>query len=174
MARDLESVTKEILEINKTIAKLDPAIRGRAFEILADAAFGAGKSSGGPPAGSGRHRKTGDPSSGKPAAPSGMEEFFSEYEHDKPAENCRLISAWLYSQYGKSPFTAAQMKDIADETGITIPDRPDMTMKGAKHSKKALYRQKGKAFELTVTGEAYVKETYGVRKGNKTPPSEES
>jgi len=80
----------------------------------------------------------------------------------------------LYSQHGITPITASFCRNISGQIGFTIPGRPDNTMRQAREKGKVLFRQHGKSWLLTISGELYVKEKYGVRKGNKTLPEGES
>ncbi len=161
----LREALKKILAINKSITRLDPAIRLAAFEILAPYYFGEEKE---PP------KKKAD-KEGKSATPdvSNREKFFSSFDHSRPKDNVHLVVAWLYSQYGLFPITAKKVQDDAGQIGLTIPTRPDNTMRTAKDKNKNLYMKKGKGWQLTVKGEAYVKETYRVKKGTKPLPSDE-
>ena len=157
----IEEVKQHLLDINKTIASLDPAIRGAAFNILAPYYFDKIP----PPA---DDKKTPPAKKQLPSSDTAsIESFFATHEHDKPAENVFLIAAWLYSQHGTTPLTAALCNEISSQVGITVPGRADNTMRQAKHNGKNLFRQQGKGWMLTTSGELYVKETYGVRKGNK-------
>lgn len=152
----LNDVKKKLLEVNKTISRLDAAIRSAAFEILWPYYFEqeAKKQGGGP---------TDD-----------VEKFFTSFTHEKPSENVFLTAAWLYSQYGVIPINAKLLQEHADNAGLTIPERPDNTMRNAKRDGKILFRKRGDGFQLTVHGEAYIKETYSVPKGGKSLPAEDS
>jgi hypothetical protein len=151
---------KSLTEINKTIASLDPAIRLAAFELLAPLYFREDA----PLEPNGRV----PPKAPKHAANAeDREGFFAALTHTKAADNVNQIAAWLYSQHGLSEMSAKQIREIASDVGLTIPERPDNTMRFAKKSGKTLYRQKNTGWQLTVNGEAHLKETYSVRKGNK-------
>ncbi len=158
---------KKLLAINKSITRLDPAIRLAAFEILAPYYFGEEP---GPP------KKKAD-KAGKSAKPdvSSREKFFGSFDHKKPGDNVHLVAAWLYSQHGVFPITSKDISDVAGDIGLTIPMRPDNTMRSAKHNGNNLYKKKKKAkgWQLTVKGEAYMRETYDVKKGTKTRPTDE-
>jgi hypothetical protein len=62
-----------------------------------------------------------------------------------------------------------EVKAVATNVGITIPDRVDMTLGNAAEDGKQLFTRvaRGK-FKPTVHGESYLKSTYEVKKGTKT------
>ena len=94
------------------------------------------------------------------------EEFFTKFLHDKPSNNVLLIAAWHYGKYGTSSIRLCEIRAKAKEVGITIPDRPDMTMKAATRKGKSLFIPCGRGeYRPTVHGEKYFKETYQVKKG---------
>jgi len=165
--KQIQDTKKKLLEINAIVTELDPAIRSAAFDLLAPLYF----------------RDTGEPTPPKKLRKEKKRavqvkhsndpgEFFEAFTHDKPNDNVHLIVAWLYSQYGLFPITSKDVRDLADETGLTIPERPDKTMNVAKRDKKKLYRRHGTGWQLTVHGEAYLKKNYSVKKGSKSRPAE--
>jgi len=163
----IREIEEKLADINRIISGLDPAIRSAAFEILAPYYFDEElTNSAQKPAAKGKD--TGTPST----TPAEFESFFSSFDHKKPKDNVLLIAAWLYSQHGVFPISAKDTKNYADRTGLTVPKRPDNTMRSAKKNGKSLFRQSGDGWELTVHGETYVKETYGVKKGTKARVSE--
>jgi len=96
-----------------------------------------------------------------------MGTFFTSFDHKQPKNNVLLITAWLYSQHGICLISAKTIKEIGNDTGLVIPGRPDNTMRTAKKKGKNLFNQQGKSWKLTVTGETFLRESYGVKKGNK-------
>lgn len=96
------------------------------------------------------------------------EEFFSAFDHTKPADNARLIAASFYREYGAEPFSLNEVHQKAEDVGITIPARIDMTFIQAKEKGKKLFARAGTGkFKPTVHGEAHLKATYSVKKGTK-------
>ena len=159
---EIAEAKKWLIDIDKTIKQLDPAIRLAAFERLAPKYFDTNGSSC-------QRDSTGQSASSDGDGDKG--DFFESHGDGEPHQNVLLIAAWLYSQFGKFPITRAHVNTEAAETGLTIPDRPDMTMRTAKHDGRNLFRQRGRGWELTVSGEARVKELFRVRRGNKQLPS---
>jgi hypothetical protein len=101
-------------------------------------------------------------------------DFFAQFEHDKPAENVKLIAGWLYSQHGVIPITNADIQALANDAGITVAGRADLTMKTTKADGKNLFTKQGNGWKLTLAGEKFMKDTYSVRKGNKPRDAQES
>lgn len=165
----IKEVKNNLKEINKFIATLDPAIRQPAFEKLAPLYFAKG----GAPAGKG---SAAPGQGGTPdhldSGQGDQEEFFRAHPDKEAHENVYLISAWFYSRYGISLFTNNEIKEIAKVEGLSIPDRPDMTLKSLKHDGKPVFRRKGKAWQPTVQGEAYLRENFGVTMGRNTKPDD--
>lgn len=163
-------IQSKLLEMNKLIAKLDPAIRGAAFEIMIPYYFEDE-----PVARKTKEDKTKE-GEGKPSKDdvdvSNLGAFLENFEHAKPADNVMLLVAWLYSQYGAYPIQAKEIKELSDASGLVIPHRPDNTMRQAKDKGKGLFSQQGKGWKLTVSGELFVKNTYTVKKGNKSIPKD--
>ena len=96
------------------------------------------------------------------------EKFFGAFDHDKPADNARLVAAFFYREYGAEPFSLDEVRQKASNVGITIPERIDMTFLQAKEKGKKLFARVGTGkFKPTVHGEANLKATYSVKKGTK-------
>ena len=165
--KTLNDQTKRLQKINAIIAKLDPAIRAEAFSILKPYVIGhAGRDS----HVTGNKEERGEQGTGDDDA----EAFFSSHESKKPADNALLVVAFFYGKYGSEAFSLDEIQEIANDAGITIPERVDMTLRAAKRNGKALFRCLGKGqFKLTVNGEAFVKTTFNVKKGRQKRLSED-
>lgn len=154
---------KKLIEVNKVVEKLDPAIRAESFKILQSYIIGKEKVTGG----------GGESSKETEQQDDDKESFFKQFDHTKPSDNALLIAAYLYSQFGASPFSSEDVQELADDVGITIPSRCDMTFKQAQKKGKNLFAIVGRGkYKPTVHGEAYLKETYKVKKGRKIKASE--
>ena len=163
-------IQSKLLEMNKLIAKLDPAIRAAAFDIMVPYYFEDK-----PAARKTKEDKTkagGGTSSKEDVDVSDLGAFIENFEHAKPADNVMLLVAWLYSQYGTYPIQVKEIKELSDASGLVTPSRPDNTMRQAKDKSKGLFSQQGKGWKLTVSGELFVKNTYNVKKGNKSIPKD--
>jgi hypothetical protein len=158
---DLTNVKHKLIELNEFISNLDENIRAPSFDLLLP--YYLEEIEGKAPDDITPTKK----GQQKPAVvdTSSRENFFDSFTHDKPADNVHLIVAWLYSQHGVIPLTAKLLRELADDVGLTIPDRPDTTMYAATKDGKSFYRKKGKGYQLTVHGEAHVKKSYNVKKG---------
>lgn len=161
----IQEVAKKLREISKVVSELDPAIRAASFQLLVPYYFEDVEEEP-------RSRGTQAPQAGR--SDSDEATFFNRFTHDKPADNVDLVVAWLYSHYGAYPVTTRELRTYADRRGLTIPARPDATMRQAKKDGKRLYQKQGGGYKLTVHGEAHVKTTYKVRKGTQARPTEES
>lgn len=101
-------------------------------------------------------------------------DLFTRFDHDKPADNAKLIAAYFFQEYGSQPFSVDDVKEMAARVGITIPERVDMTFANALENGKQLFTKAGRGrYRPTVHGEAYMKTTYEVKKGTKNPESVE-
>jgi hypothetical protein len=99
------------------------------------------------------------------------EEFFGAFNHEKPADNAKLIAASFYREYGVEPFSIDEVRQKASDVGLTIPGRVDMTFLQAKDKGKKLFARAGVAkFKPTVHGEANLKAVYSVKKGTRKRP----
>ena len=112
---------------------------------------------------------TGDKAGGKeersPAA-DGREAFFAGLKNGKPSDNALATAAYHYSQYGSAEFAVDEIRELANDVGVTVPERLDMTYLQAKRKGNRLFRRGGRgAFRPTVHGEAFFKETYKIKKG---------
>jgi hypothetical protein len=107
--------------------------------------------------------------------PRGASGFFQKHESEKDSENVRACAAWWYSQYGNAWFNPNKdLRALADEHGLTVSTRIDMTIRQMRRDDKPLFRQRGASYSPTPHGERYLKKTFGVTKGTGTPPVEES
>lgn len=106
-----------------------------------------------------------------PSAPANRDEFFTELKDGKPSDNALAIAAYHYGQYGSVEFSVKEMQDLADDVGVTVPERLDMTYLQAKRKGNRLFRRGGRgAFRPTVHGEALFKKAYKVPKGTNQKP----
>lgn len=163
--KKIEEVHSKLIEINKLIEKLDPAIRSAAFDIITPYYFDEISSA--TPKFDQEPKDKGKATKEKEVGTSDLGEFIGQFEHDKPKDNVLLLAAWLYSQYGAYPIQAKEIKELADDCGLVIPNRSDNTMRQAKDKGKSLFTQQGKGWKPTVSAELFLKNTYGVKKGNK-------
>ena len=160
------ATVKRLEEVNAVVTKLDPAIRTEAFALLTSYICSgqipgavAGKSTTGMTNG-----EVDDTALDLTEA----EEFFTASESGKPAANAYLTVAYLYSQYGASPFSLDDVRAVAEHAGLTLPDRVDVTLAGAKKSGKPLFKRAGRGkLQPNVHGETYLKTTFDIAKGTK-------
>lgn len=159
---DFERTSDLLLKINDVVGKMDPALRVQTFDLLVARYLGK------PVA----QAKTATASTDKEkfsekTAPDTSElgKFIVSLDTKKPADALNVLIAWLYSQRGSQPFTVNELKELADSCGLTIPSRPDMTLRQSKNDGKTLFSKSGSGWKLTVSGELHLKENYKVSKG---------
>lgn len=165
---DFDQIVTKLHEINGVIKELDPAIREQAFDLLLSYVDAKG-------AKITRKPKDSDETNGSATTedqPLISEEkaatFLSEYAVGKPADNVKAIGALIFSEYGSSQFTPADVNRIADETGVMVPDRVDVTLQGASHNKNRLFTKvRSGVYKPTIHGQKYFQEFYGVTKGTR-------
>lgn len=150
---------KRLKEANAVIKQLDPAIRSAAFELLSgyvsQGDHGAPSVQGG--SSSGKHTGGASVSAGS---------FFAKQEHTTPAENVWLVVAFLYSRYGRESFTLEDIRAVAKDEGLNLPDRFNSNLQAKKWKDKPLCTSAGYGkFRLTAHGARYVEETYKIRAG---------
>lgn len=159
---------ERLQEINEAIAGLDENIREAAFGTLKAYATGI-ESVGLPDAGTNGTDEQGTQDLDR-------DNFFVQHHKsdDKPADNALLAAGWHYTEYGTTPFSLYDIRTIADEVGLTIPTRPNMTFRNASYEGKSCFTQAGRGFyKPTVHGERRLKDTYQIRKGTKKKPSKD-
>ena len=158
-----KELSDKLVEIGKVIEKLPTEIREDAFRIL------QGYATGKPYVAAKSDTQTGQdfPSNDNSKFSSQDQEgFFMSHDHEKPADNVKLITAYLYDNYGTETFTTDEIKEIASNVGITIPSRPDATLNQATYKGKGLFNKVGRGkYKITVNGESFLKTTYQVKKG---------
>jgi hypothetical protein len=164
----LKEVLARLATVNATVAKLDPAIKSDAFALLKPYVLGSAKAPRGKPDEDAAEDETHFDSADDDA----LREFLATHESDKPADNARAIAAFLYAKYGTAPFTTREIKEAADDAGVTVPARVDAMLNGAARDGKKIFQKSGRAFKVSVAGEGILKDMYGVRKGREKRPEQ--
>jgi hypothetical protein len=166
-SKAFSEMVKRLEEVNGVIAKLDPAIRQDAFSLLKGYIGGQAQPSFQQSSKQGSTALNGaveDPELDL----SDTEQFFTTHEGGKPSDNAYLCVAYLYSQYGAQPFSLDDVRAVANQAGLTLPDRVDVTLAGAKKGGKQLFKRAGRGkLAPNVHGETYLRNTYSIGKGNK-------
>jgi hypothetical protein len=158
-----------LVKINEVVAKMDPAIRLATFDLLVSRYVTKQAPSVASPKG---NAEAPVKEAAAPADTADIAAFIEPLDTKKPTENVEALVAWLYSQHGTYPVSAKEIQELADACGLIVPNRSDNTMRNAKSNGKGLFQQQGKGWKLTVSGELYMKEKFGVKKGNKPQPKE--
>jgi len=167
--QELIDRVKRLERLNEIVRGFDPLIRADAFKMLAPYAAAANAAQ---IANMDARAELAGTEDNCPDNAT-LDTFFSKRGAGKPAENVMLICAYLYSEYGTSPITAADINEIAKRVGLILPTRADMTMAQARRDGKALFRSEGEGkYRCTVYGESFLTENFNVTKGRKAKPSE--
>jgi len=170
MTTDRSTVERILSEANAAVeaAKLPQNFRVVAFEKAVDLLGGGSKPAETPA------DDDGDGAEAVPVDASSAESFVRSQPNvlDRPAEAVKAIAAWWFSQYGSAPITRMNVETIAENIGVTIPDRPDATLRQMKHDGRDVFRSAGRgAFVPTRPhGELYFQVQYEVSKGRKSAP----
>lgn len=99
--------------------------------------------------------------------------LFSSDEKLRPSENAYLCAGYHYSRYGNAAFSLDDVRAIASEAGVVLPDRLDMTLKQAGKSGKRLFQAAGRdAYRPTAAAGLLFKERWNIRPGNENKGSE--
>ena len=163
-----KEIVKRMKEVERAVIALDPSVRGEAFRMMRDYILGGDDSDDADEAGDGAAPK-------KRATPRGATAFLQKHESEKDADNVLATAAWWYSQYGNSWFDPNRdLRALADQAGLTVSTRIDMTIRQMKRNDKPIFRKSGARYSPTPVGERYLKSTFGVTKGTGTPPTDES
>jgi len=92
--------------------------------------------------------------------------FFNRDENLKPSDHAQLCAAYHFSIYGAVPFSVDELRAVASEAGVVLPDRLDMTLTQAASKGKKLFQSAGKGtFKPTASAGLMFKERWGVRPG---------
>jgi len=95
-----------------------------------------------------------------------LAQFFGRDEKLKPSDHAQLCAAFHFSQYGTASFTLDELRAIAGEAGVVLPDRLDMTLTQASTNGKKMFQALGKGmFKPTAAAALAFKERWNVRPG---------
>jgi hypothetical protein len=163
----LGAVETRLIEINEIVEKLDVSIRASAFELLKGyVTEGTAQPD---------VSRVDDSPIKSSSDPLGLSALIQAHSHDKPSDNLHLIVAGWYNTYGLAAFAPNAIKEHAGTSGLTVPEHLNMTLRSAQDGGKKLYQSAGRGlYKPTVTGELFLKRTYGVTKGTGVPPTASS
>jgi hypothetical protein len=98
-----------------------------------------------------------------------LAEFFNRDGKLNPSTSAYLCAAYHFSKNGSSAFSLEDLRSIAADAGVVLPDRLDMTLKQASKDGKRLFQSAGRnAYRPTATAGVYFRETWNVRPGKKS------
>ena len=164
----LSALKTEIISIGKLVADLPAEIRASAFQLFVPLLQPRPiKGNAGSGAKASENQEEGADFAGDVDDISAV---LAKNTISTPSDAVRVITAYWFSQYGSHPIALSEIKKIAAASGLTIPERVDMNLKGAQEEGKGLYQAAGRGLvKPTTFGEAYLRKTFGVAKGTKTP-----
>ncbi|MGE3650398.1 MAG: hypothetical protein AB7G10_18835 [Reyranellaceae bacterium] len=100
--------------------------------------------------------------------------FFQRDGDFRPADYALLCAAFHFSQFGNSGFTLQDIRAIASNAGVVIPDRLDMTFANSTDKGKRLFQKLGRgSFKPTTAAGLSFKERWSVKPGRQVKPSVE-
>jgi hypothetical protein len=79
-----------------------------------------------------------------PEASLDLGQFFNRGDKLRPSDNAQLCAAYHYSLYGTAAFSLDEIRAIAKNAGVVLPDRLDMTLSSATHAGKKLFQSAGR------------------------------
>lgn len=167
---DFAKTSDLLFKINDVVGKMDPALRAQTFDLLVARYLGEQATQA--KASTVKANKK-QPAEEEETDTSDLGGFIGSFDTKKPADALNVLIAWLFSRRGSQPFTVNELKELADSCGLTIPSRPDMTLRQSKNGGKSLFIKSGGGWRLTVSGELYIKEIYKVSKGVASNASDE-
>ena len=101
-----------------------------------------------------------------------LEAFFNRNEKLKPADCAYLCAAYHYSTFGPVAFSLDELRTIAKEAGVILPDCLDITLKQAGNGGKKLFQAAGRdAYKPTASASVLFKERWNVKPGKKAKES---
>ncbi len=102
-----------------------------------------------------------------------LAQFFSRDESLRPSDSAQLCAAYHFSLYGPVSFSMEDLRAIAREAGVVLPDRLDKTLAQAAKGGKKLFQIVGKgAFKPTASAGLVFKERWNVRPGRRSKGTE--
>jgi hypothetical protein len=110
--------------------------------------------------------RTAEPSAIRTTFATDLGDFFSRQEDLKPSDYAQLCAAYHFALHGPISFSLDELRAVASEAGVILPDRLDMTLNKATNKGKKLFQSTGRGtFKPTAAGGGVFKERWGVRPG---------
>jgi hypothetical protein len=97
-----------------------------------------------------------------------LAKFFTHDEKLKPSDHVQLCAAYHFSIFGTAAFSVDELRSIASNAGVVLPDRVDKTLNSATKNGRKLFQVSGKgAFKPTVSAGLVFKERWNVKPGKR-------
>jgi hypothetical protein len=95
-------------------------------------------------------------------------QFFNRGDKLRPSDNTQLCAAYHYAIYGNAAFSLDEIRSIAKEAGVVLPNRLDMTLSSATHAGKKLFQPAGRGtVKPTAAAGVAFHERWGIRPGTR-------
>jgi len=147
MKNAFDTALEHILRVDAIVRQLDESIRPQAFRILTEIA------------------QTDDNEISKEDLPiPGLRDFASRYGSTTPAKNVVALAAWLFLHTRRAVIQTRKIRALAEICGLSIPHRPDCTMRYASHHSVRLFEKTSEGLCLSTYGKAYVESHFSQRK----------
>jgi hypothetical protein len=164
---EFEASVKRLKAVNKVIEGVDPAIRADAFKLLQT--YVLGKSSGGEDIDGAHNGRNGGPAT-QALDDESIQNLIDEHMSDVATENGILVTAIFYSMHGRGPFEVKELSGFAATHGVLFPDQFHKTVAKRKHDGNNIVRKVVGGYLITASGEAFLKQAYGVSRGTQPKP----
>jgi hypothetical protein len=156
-----DETVKRLRAVNQEVSKLDPAIRGEAWDLLKPYVIGA-------PVPSHGDGGTGARAPAKQPRDLDVRTLLDEHASDDgPIENGLLVAAILYGTYGDGPFEPKEFKAVGDEHRLLMPIMHNFLPR-TKRDEKKIFRKTRGGWVITLDGAKWLTATYGVKRGTTT------
>ncbi|RKQ84989.1 hypothetical protein C8N24_6620 [Solirubrobacter pauli] len=170
-----EAAVTRLKSVNAVIEDLDPAIRADAFRVLESYVTGAPTTKGRADTASQRAGDAGGGETVSVIAASTLDDdsiiqLLEKHESTAATDNGVLVTAIFYSVFGRGPFEPKDFKTFADRHAMIWPNQYHKTVARRKQDGNLIVRKAQDGWYVTTAGEAYFRETYGVKRGNQPRP----
>jgi hypothetical protein len=92
--------------------------------------------------------------------------FFNRESDLKPSDHAFLCAAYHFSIYGTAAFSLNELREIANDAGVVLPDRLDMTLRNAAKDGKRLFQNAGRGLvRPTAAAGVFFRERWSVKPG---------
>jgi len=154
----LDETLEQVLKIDRVIRQLDESIRIPAFELLTGLYIGK-VNGGGYLTRAHQHLQEHNAS----VLLQGLELFAQHYGNPaRPAANVLVLAAWCHLHQQDEALTPRMLRTLATCGGLSIPRRPDCTLRYTSENRKPLFERHEDGWQLTEAGRAHVEQHFSL------------